>query len=122
MAGNDEPLFAVGHHDMPALPGDVVAELFKNADGVALADARKFRHRSNGDEFAGKTSAFGCGFAPGIFLGDFEPETDGFTDVGQSFIMRRALTVATRQRGTGNGKPFFRFNHDDIVLHGGKIV
>jgi hypothetical protein len=44
VAGNDESLFAIGHHDMPALPGDAVAKFFKNADGVALIDARKFRH------------------------------------------------------------------------------
>jgi hypothetical protein len=37
-------LFAVAHHDVAALPGDVVAELFKNADGVALANARNFWH------------------------------------------------------------------------------
>jgi hypothetical protein len=26
--------------------------------------------------------------------------------------------VTTRQGGTGNGKTFFGFNHDYIVLHG----
>ena len=76
----------------------------------------------NGDEFAGKTNAFGCGLTSRIFLGNFEPELDGFADVGQRFIMRRPLAVATRQSGTGNGKTFFGFNHDNIVLHGGKIL
>ena len=99
VAGNDEPLLAVGHHDMSALPGDAIAELFKNTDGVALADARNFWHNSNGDEFAGEASAFGCGLVPRVFLGDFEPELDGFADVGECFIMRRSLTMATRQRG-----------------------
>jgi hypothetical protein len=46
VAGNDEPLFTVGHHDMPALSRDVIAQPFKNAHGVALIDARKFRHNS----------------------------------------------------------------------------
>jgi len=118
VAGNDEPLFAVGHHDVSALPGDMVAELFKNADGVALADARNFWHNSNGDEFAGKTPALGFGVAPRIFFGDFEPELNGFANVGQRFIMRRSLAVAARQGGTGNGKSFFGLNHDDLILHG----
>ncbi len=44
VAGNDEPLFVVGHHDMSALPRDVITQLFKNAHSIALIDARKFRH------------------------------------------------------------------------------
>jgi hypothetical protein len=44
VAGNDEPLFAVGHHDVSALPRDVIAQLFKNTHGVALVYARKFWH------------------------------------------------------------------------------
>jgi hypothetical protein len=31
---------------MPALSRDVIAQPFKNAHGVALIDARKFRHNS----------------------------------------------------------------------------
>jgi hypothetical protein len=107
---------------VPALPGDAVTELFKNADGVALADARNFWRNLNGDEFAGETPAFGCGLTTSIFFGDFEPELDGFADVGQCFIVRRPLAVAARQRGTGNGKTLFRFNHDNMILHGGKIL
>jgi len=115
-------LFAVGHHDVAALPGDVVAELFKNTDGVALIDARNLWRNSNGDEFAGETPAFGCGVAPRIFLGDFEPEPDGFADVGQRFIMRRSLAVAARQGGTGDGETFFGFNQNNIILHGWTIL
>jgi hypothetical protein len=122
VAWNDEPLFAVGHHDVSALPGNVVAELFKNADGVTLADARNFWHNSNGNKFAGETRALGFGFAPGIFFSDFEPELDGFADVGQRLVMRRPLAVATRQSGTGNGKTFFGLNHDYLILHGSKIL
>jgi hypothetical protein len=118
VAGNDEPLFAVGHHDIPALPGNVVAQLFKCADGVTLADARNFWHGSDGDEFAGEARALGFGLAPRIFLGNFEPEFDGFADVGQRFIMRRSLAMTTRQCGTRNGKTFFGFNHDYLILHG----
>jgi hypothetical protein len=36
--------------------------------------------------------------------------------------MRRSLAVTAWQGGTGNGKPFFGFNHDNIILHGGKIL
>jgi hypothetical protein len=122
VAGNDEPLFAVGHHDVSALPGDVIAEFFKNADGIALVYSRKFRHNLNGDEFARETRTFGFGIALCVFFGDFKPELDGFADVGQRFVMRRALAVTAGQRGTGNGKTFLGFNHDNIVLHGGKIL
>ncbi len=122
MAGNDEPLLAVGHYDVSALPGDVVTELFKNTDGVALADARNFWHNSNGNKFAGKTPAFGCGLAARIFFCDFEPELDGFADVRQRFIACRPLAVTARQSRTGNGKPFFGFNHDNMILHGWKIL
>ena len=117
MSGNNEPLFAVGHHDVSALPRDVVAELFKNTDGVALADARNFWHNSNGHEFAGKTRTLCFGFALDVFLSDFEPKLDGFADVSQRFIVRRPLAVTPRQGGTGNRKTFFGFNHDYIVLH-----
>ncbi len=103
---------------MPALPGDVVAQLFKNVDGVTLANARNFWHNSNGDQFAGEMRTLGFSLAPRIFLSDFEPELDGFADVGQRFIMRRPLAMTTRQGGTGNGKTFLGFNHDNIILHG----
>src|SRR5438552_2879090 len=44
VAWNGEAGLAVGHHDMSALAGNPVTELFKDADGVALADARNLRH------------------------------------------------------------------------------
>jgi len=118
---NDQPLFAVGHHDVAALPGDVIAEFFKNAHGVALADARKFWHTSDGDKFAGKTRAVGLRLALSIFLGYFEPELNGLADVGERFVMRRTLTVATGQCGAGNDEAFFGFDHDDLILHDFKI-
>ena len=45
MAWNDEPLPSVGHHDVAALTGDVVADLFKDTDGITLADSRKLGHK-----------------------------------------------------------------------------
>jgi hypothetical protein len=30
--------------------------------------------------------------------------------------------VTAGQGRTGDGKPFFGFNHDNIVLHGGKLL
>ena len=41
---NNQPRFTVGHDDMPALPDDAVAELFKHANGVLMPDPGKFRH------------------------------------------------------------------------------
>ena len=46
VARDDEACPAVRHHDVAALPGDAVAESLEDADGVALADAREFRHRA----------------------------------------------------------------------------
>jgi len=40
-----QPLFAVGHDEVPTLPGHAVAKLFKRTLGVALSDAGNFRHR-----------------------------------------------------------------------------
>ena len=79
---NNESLFSVGHHDVPALSRDVVAELFENANSLVLVDARNSRHDSNRDKFASEACAFGFGFALCIFLGDFEPKLDGFTNIG----------------------------------------
>ncbi len=121
MPWNDKPLFAVGHHDVAALPGNVEAKFFKDPHSVALADARKFWHKLNGDKFAGKTRAVSLRLALSIFLGYFEPELNGLANVGQRFVMRRALTVATGQCGAGNGEAFFGFDHDDLILHGFKI-
>jgi hypothetical protein len=118
---NDKPLFAVGHHDVAALPGNVEAKFFKDPHSVALADGRKFWHKLNGDKFAGKTRAVSLRLALSIFLGYFEPELNGLANVGQRFVMRRALTVATGQCGAGNGEAFFGFDHDDLILHGFKI-
>ena len=70
MAGNDEPLPAVGHDDVSTLPGDAIAQFFKNSDGVTLVDSRNFWHNSNGDEFPGELQTFGFRLAPGIFLGN----------------------------------------------------
>ena len=107
---------------MAALPGDTAAQLFQYANGVALVDARNLWHDSNGGQFAGKTSAVSFGFAAGILLGDFQPELDGLPDVGQRFIVSGTLAVTTRQRGTGNGKALLGFDHDNLILHGEKIL
>jgi len=104
-----------------ALPGDVIAEFFKNTHGVALADARKFWHELNGDKFAGEMHAVGLRLALSIFPGYFEPELNGLANVGQCFVMRRTLTMATGQCGAGNGEAFFGFDHDDLILHDFKI-
>ncbi len=113
---------AVGHHDVAALTGNVEAEFFKNAHGVALADARKFWHGLYGDKFARDARAFGFRLALRIFFGHFEPKLNGLADVGQCFFARVALTVATRQRRTGNGKSFVAFNHHNaIIIHNPKI-
>lgn len=117
VAGNDEALPAVGHHDMPALPGDLAAQLFKYSDSVPLADARNFWRNLNGDKFAGEARPVGLRLAPGILLRDFEPQLNGLSNVGQCFRVRRALAVAARQGRTGDGKTFVRFNHDDLILH-----
>ena len=45
MTGDDQPLFAIGHDQMPALSGDAITELFKHSLGVALTDAGDFGHR-----------------------------------------------------------------------------
>ena len=121
MPWNDQPLFAIGHHDVTTLPGDAIAEFFKNAHGVALADARKFWHSLYGDKFARKTGTVGLRLALSIFLGHFEPKLNGLANVGQCFVMRRTLTVATGQCGAGNGETFFGFDHDDLILHSFKI-
>jgi hypothetical protein len=106
---------------MAALAGDAVAQLFKNADGVTLADPWNFWHNSNGDECPGVTRPIRFRLPPDILLSDFEPELNGFPDVGQRFFARRPLAMAARQGGTGNGKPFVRFNHDHMILHDDKI-
>jgi len=117
VAWNDEPLFAIGHHDVAALPGDAVAELFKNTDGIPLADPRKFWHSSNCDEFLSYARALCLRFPLCIFHCYFQPELDRFTNVHQCFGVRRALTMATRQCWTRNGETFFGFDHDDAILH-----
>jgi len=107
---------------MAALPGDLEAQLFKYADCVALADARNLWHGSNGDQFAGETGPVGFSLTAGILLGDFQPELDGFPNIGQRFIVAGTLAVTTRQRGTGNGKALLGFDHDNLILHGEKIL
>jgi len=64
----------------------VVAELFKNPDGVALAYARNSWQASNGGQFPPKTRAFGLALR--ILFGNFKLDLDGLADVGQRFIMR----------------------------------
>ena len=46
VALDDEACLAIRHDDVAALPGDAVAESLEDADGVALADARKPGHRA----------------------------------------------------------------------------
>ena len=73
VAGNDEPLFAIRHHDVPTLPGNMIAQFFKNSDSIALIDARNFWHGLNGNQFAGNADALGGGLTAGVLLGNFEP-------------------------------------------------
>ena len=104
---------------MPALPGDLITELLKNADGVALADTRNFWRNLNGDQFAGETHTLGFGRERGIFFRHFQPELEDFPNIGQRLSARRALALISRQGGTGNRKTFFGLNQDDLVLHVG---
>ena len=70
----------------------------------------------------GKRAGFATGFGTGIFLGDFEPELDGFADVDESFRLRVSLTPATRQRGATNGKSFIGRNENHRIFHGATIM
>ena len=45
MTRDDQPLFTIGHYQMPALPSHTVAELFKHPLGFALADTGDFGHK-----------------------------------------------------------------------------
>ena len=56
------------------------------------------------------------------FLGHFQPELNGFPDVGQRLTVSPPLTMAARQCGTGNGKAFRRFHHDDVILHNVPVI
>ena len=107
---------------MAALLGDTAAQLFKYANGVALVDAWNLWHGSNSDQFAGETGPVGFSLTAGILLGDFQPELDGFPNIGQRFSVAGTLAVTTRQRGTGNGKALLGFDHDNLILHGEKIL
>ena len=115
--GNDQALPTIGHNDMSTLTGDVEAQFFKDADGVLLADTWNCWRDSKGDHFAGKTRSPGFRLALDVFLGDFEPELNSLTDIGQRFIVGRPLTVATRQGGARNRKPFLGFKQDHMILH-----
>jgi len=59
---------------MSALPRDAKTKLFKNADSIPLADSWNFRHsRLHCYEFRSDFLVFLRGFAPNVFLGDFQP-------------------------------------------------
>jgi hypothetical protein len=42
-------------------------------------------------------AGFAAGLGTGVFLGDFEPELDGFADVGQRFSLCVSLPVGTAE-------------------------
>ena len=107
---------------MAALPGDLEAQLFKYADCVALAYTRDLWHGSNSNQFAGETGPVGFSLTAGILLCDFQPELDGLPDVGQRFIVSGPLAMTTRQSRTGNGEALLGFDHDNLILHGEKIL
>ena len=83
-------------------PAIETAKYAKYANRYGLWHERNFSHQVN-IAFSVIRSAFAffVWFAvPTALFG-----LNGFADVGQCFIMRRYLAVATRQGGTGNGEP-----------------
>jgi len=70
----------------------------------------------------GERAGFADGFGTGVFLGDFQPELDGFVDVGERFRLRFPLTPAAGQRGTGNRKPFIGWDENHLIFHADRIV
>jgi hypothetical protein len=77
---DDESRFAVGRDDVPALANDEVAQLFQDAHGVLMPDARKLGQISDGH----------LGFADleelGLVRFRREPFPDRFLDVDQRFL------------------------------------
>ena len=110
---------AVGESDVFALAHDAEAAFLQYPDRITLADARNPRHSSDRDFLVlhgthrGIPSDFG-GFGREI-LGD------GFPNIRQGLVPRRALRAAARQRVAPNRPPFIGFNQGDRIFHGEKL-
>ena len=61
-------------------------------------------------------SGFAFSFTAGVFLGRFQPELDGFTDVGECVLLRFPLAPAAGQSRAADGETFIRFDENAAVL------
>jgi len=111
---------SIRHRDVLALPDDSEPAFFQHPHRVPLTDARQPWHDSDCHDLVldGTNAELGLvHHRPGFLI-----LSDGFTDVRQGFLARRALRTASRQSVAPDRPTFVRLHEGDAVFHATRLV